>query len=281
MDSLVLGDLKITLVRESCYWWDGGALFGVVPKTLWSARTPSDELNRIRLGFNCYVLETGRRTILLETGAGDKPDARACERMNLPPDRRPLVEVAAAAGFDPERIDTVVNSHLHWDHCGGNTVLVPGGAARPAFPRARYYTQRAEWEHAHTRHPRDSVSYLDANYDPLVESGRMCLLDGDAEVVPGVRMTRVPGHNENMCIFTAESGGGTFCFFSDLVPTAAHVTPTWVAAFDLAPLETIDNKLYWLDEAARAGWACGFGHDPEIAFARIVKDGGKFGFEAL
>ncbi len=259
--NIVLGDFRITLIREAIHWWDGGVLFGVVPKTLWSRHVEPDELNRIPLGFNCYLIETGDHTVLVETGAGDKPDRRARERMKLPEDAPPLVEVLAAARFDPGRIDIVINTHLHWDHCGGNTVLA-GDAARPAFPAARYYVQRREWEHAHERHPRDSVSYVDANYDPLVEAGRMCLLDGDAEIVPGIR--------PNMMVVTAESRGETFCFFSDLVPTAAHVTPTWVAAFDLAPVQTIDNKFRLLGQAARAGWVCGFGHDPDIAFARIA-----------
>lgn len=273
--NIVLGDFRITLIREAIHWWDGGVFFGVVPKTLWSRHAEPDELNRIRLGFNCYLIETGDRTVLVETGAGDKPDRRARERMKLPADAPPLVEVLAAAGFDPARIDIVVNTHLHWDHCGGNTVLA-GDTARPAFPAARYYVQRGEWEHAHERHPRDKVSYVDANYDPLVEAGRMCLLESDAEIVPGIRTTVVPGHNPNMMVVTAESRGETFCVFSDLVPTAAHVTPTWVAAFDLAPIETIDNKFRWLGQAARAGWVCGFGHDPDVAFARIAESEGKF-----
>ncbi len=273
--AIALGDFRVTLIREAFHWWDGGVLFGVVPKTLWSRHAEPDGLNRIRLGFNCYLIETGDHTVLIETGAGDKPDRRARERMRLPLDSPPLVEVLAAAGFDPARIDTVVNTHLHWDHCGGNT-LFESGAARPAFPAARYYVQRGEWEHAHERHPRDSVSYNDANYDPLVEAGRMCLLEGDAEIIPGVRATVVPGHNPNMMVVTASSRGETFCFFSDLVPTAAHVTPTWVAAFDLAPIQTIDNKFRWLGQAARAGWVCGFGHDPDVAFARIAEAEGKF-----
>ena len=133
-----------------------------------------------------------------------------------------------------------------------------------------------EWEHAHLRLARDSISYIDANYDPLVESGRMKLVGPDSEVVPGIRMQAAPGHNRDMMVITAESGGSTFCFLSDLVPTAAHLHPTWVAAFDLYPLESIENKTKWLGQAAGGGWHCGFGHDPEIAFARIATEKSSF-----
>ena len=275
MPAIQLGGLRITLVREDIYWWDGGAMFGVVPKTLWSRQSPADELNRLPLGLNSYIVETGEHTILPDTGAGDKLDARRRERMKLPPTPVPLPHIIAAAGIDPERIDIVVNSHLHWDHCGWNTISTQG-VPRPAFPRALYYTRRGEWEHAHRRHPRDSVAYIDANYDPLVDAGLMRLIDTDAEVAPGVRLCVAPGHTRNMMVITAVSQGRTFCFLTDLVPTAAHVTPTWVAAFDLDPIQSIDSKLYWLAEAARGGWICAFAHDPAMAFARIVRRGDKF-----
>ncbi|MBZ5727854.1 MAG: MBL fold metallo-hydrolase [Acidobacteriia bacterium] len=270
-DRVVLGDCEISLIRDSVYWWDGGTFFGVVPKTLWSRKIAADELNRIPAAFNCYLLRTASHSILIETGGGDKMDARARERMKLPPESEPLPLVIARHGFDPERIDIVVNSHLHWDHCGGNTVLA-GERALPAFPRARYFAPRGEWEHAHRRLARDRVAYIDANYDPLVESGRMTLVEGDHEVVPGVWMRRAPGHTHHMTVITAESGGRTFCFLSDLVPTASHLQPTWVLAFDLDPLATIENKTRWLAAAAEGGWLCGFGHDTELAFARIRTD---------
>ncbi|HUB80420.1 MAG TPA: MBL fold metallo-hydrolase [Bryobacteraceae bacterium] len=253
------------------HWWDGGAFFGVVPKTLWGRKFPADDLNRIAVAFNCYLVRTGEHNILIETGLGDKRDARAREFMNVPAATENLPEVLAHRGIDPDSIDIVVNSHLHWDHVGGNTIL-DGDRARPAFPRARYVASRGEWDHAHERHPRDSVAYLDANYDPLVESGHMTLVDGDYEIAPGVWMRRAPGHNRDMTIVTAESGGKTFCFFSDLVPTAAHVQPTWVAAVDLDPITTIDNKMRWLAAAAEGGWQCAFSHDPQVAFARIARD---------
>jgi glyoxylase-like metal-dependent hydrolase (beta-lactamase superfamily II) len=272
MSRVTVGDLQITLVRAGVYHWDGGAVFGVVPKTLWSKRLTPDERNLVPLGFNCYVVETGEHTVLIETGGGDKMDSKALERMKMPTPPGPLPETISRHGIDPERIDIVVNTHLHWDHCGGNTQLT-GGIARPAFPRAVYYTRRGEWEHARLRHPRDAVSYIGANYDPLIESGRMKLLERDGEVAPGIRLHVAPGHNRDMMVVTAASGGETFCFFSDLVPTTAHLAPAWVAAFDLYPLECIDTKMLWLGRAARDNWICGLGHDCELAFTRVKQSG--------
>ena len=270
MSTLPLGDFEVSLICHAIHWWDGGAFFGVVPKTLWNRKIESDELNRIPVGFNCYLIRTGDHTVLVETAEGDKLEARARERMKLPPESEPLAETIARHGFDPESIDVVINSHLHFDHCGGNTILCSGGA-KAAFPRARYFAPRGEWEHAHERLARDRVSYIDANYDPLVESEQMTLVDGDREVVPGVWMRQAPGHTRTMMVITAESAGRTFCFLSDLVPTASHIQPTWVTAFDLYPLETIETKTKWLGAAAKGDWVCGFAHDSAVAFARIVE----------
>jgi glyoxylase-like metal-dependent hydrolase (beta-lactamase superfamily II) len=271
-DSAVLGDFEITLVRDSTYWWDGGAMFGVVPKTLWSRKTPVDDLNRVPLGFNCYLIRTGDHAVLIETGGGDKLDARFRERAKLPPSGDPLPVTLDRLGIDPESIDIVINSHLHWDHCSGNTLLDPSGAAVPAFPRARYFAPLAEWHHAHERHVRDRVAYIDVNYDPLMDAGLLTLVEDGAEIVPGIRMHSAPGHNRGMMVVTAESGGRTFCFLSDLVPTLAHLQPTWVPAFDLYPLESIEIRTRWLTRAVQGSWLCGFGHDPDCTFASIVND---------
>ena len=276
MSRIALGSFDISLIRESIHWWDGGAFFGVVPKTLWSRRVAADDLNRIPAAFNCYLIQTGEHNILIESGGGDKMDARARERMKMAPEAGDLLGAIAREGFDPESIDIVINSHLHWDHCGGNTIL-SGGVARPAFPRARYFASRGEREHAHERHIRDAVSYIDANYDPLVDSGQMTLIDGDYEVAPGIWMRRAPGHNRDLMAVTAESGGKTFCFLSDMVPMAAHLQPSWIAAFDLFPLQAIETKQRWLTAAAESGWICGFSHEVERGFVSIAKHA-KTGF---
>ena len=270
-DTIGVGDFEVARVNDAVHRWDGGTFFGVVPKTLWSRKVQADESNRIEVAFNCYLIRTGGHNILIETGLGDKRDARARAFMGVPAVTESLPEALARRAVDPESIDIVVNSHLHWDHVGGNTIL-RGDRAVPAFPRARYVASRGEWEHAHERHVRDAGSYLDANYDPLLESGQMTLVDGDHEVVPGVWMRHAPGHNRDMMVITAESRGRTFCFFSDLVPTAAHVQPTWLTAFDLNPIEAIDSKMRWLTAAVEGQWQCAFAHDVTTAFARIARD---------
>ena len=272
---MILGDFQVRLVRAGVYRWDGGAVFGVVPKTLWSKLVAPDELNRVPLAFNCYVIETGERTVLIETGAGNRLDARMLDRLNMPRQLPALPEILAGNGIEPERIDLVVNTHLHWDHCSGNCILREG-RYHPAFPKARYVTQKGERQHAHERHPRDSVSYRDENYEPLIESGVMQLLECDGEVAPGIEARVAPGHNRDMMVVIARSGGQTFCMFADLIPTQWHVQPTWVAAFDLYPLTAIDVKTSLLTQAAREDWWCGFAHDTGIAFAKISEDKGRF-----
>lgn len=268
---LSLGDCRITLVRAGSYWWDGGAMFGVVPKTLWNRHNPADDLNRIECGFNCFVAELDRHRVLIETGGGIRHDERARERTRM---LNPAVlgEVLSAHGFEPESITHVVNTHLHWDHVGGNTV----GNGEPAFPNAQYVVQRGELLHAREQHPRDAVSYRAINYEPLVDSGHMHLLDGDADLVPGVQLRVMPGHNRDMMVVIVRSGGQTWCQMADLAPMSAQVTPTWVAAFDLFPLETIANKTTLFTQAAREGWWCSFAHDPAVAFARIEEKDGKW-----
>ena len=249
-------------------------MFGVVPKTLWSKTQQVDELNRIEAAFNCFVVETGEYRVLVETGGGVRHDARALDRMRW---QKPayIRDVLEAHGFDPDSIHIVLNTHLHWDHAGGNTVD-RNGVVSPALPRARYVTQRGELAHAREQHPRDAVSYRAVNYEPLIESGHMHVLEGDDDVAPGISVRVTPGHNRNMMIVLVRSQGETWCHQADLVQYTAQITPTWVSGFDLYPLEGIDNKTRILGQAAAEGWWCSFGHDPSTAFAKIEVQEGKW-----
>jgi glyoxylase-like metal-dependent hydrolase (beta-lactamase superfamily II) len=274
MTDLVVGSFRIQLIHAGIHWWDAGTFFGVVPKTMWSQRMLPDDQNRLRFAFNCCLVDTGQHTVLIETGVGNRLTPQELSRMNMPAQLPPLPDMLAGLGIDPERIDLVINTHLHFDHCGGNT-LAHDGSFIPAFPRARYVTQRGEWEHAHERHVRDRVSYRDSNYDPLIDSGHLHLLSGNTEVVPGIELEVVPGHNRDMMIVRARSGGETFCFLSDMAPTAHHVKPTWIAAVDLFPLTAIDNKTRVLTQAAAENWWCAYAHDADTSFSRIGNHGGK------
>ena len=279
-DRITLGDYELFLVSDGTYQLDGGVYFGVVPKVLWSRKKAADEENLIRVGLNCLLARSDSHTILIETGIGEKLDEKRVRLYGVQRERS-LPEKIAARGIDPNSIDLVVNTHLHFDHCGGNSRW-QGSQAVPVFPRARYSVQRGEWEHAHLRHDRDRVSYLDENYDPLVASGQMTLLDGSATLAPGLVVRVTPGHTRNLQVVLIQSGGQTCAYFSDLVPSTAHLNPTWVAAFDLFPLETIENKKRLLAQAAAENWLCVFVHDAEHPWGYVrVGQGGKFEFEPV
>lgn len=269
-----VGDFRITLVRVGRYLWDGGAMFGVVPKTLWSKTQPADELNRIEAGLNCFVIDDGSRRVLVETGIGVRHDEVARQRIGMP--QPPGIrETLVAHGFEPGSINVVINTHLHWDHVGGNTVD-EGGRAVAAMPNARYVVQAGELEHAHEQHPRDAVSYRPVNYEPLLDAGCMELMTGDGTVVPGIEVRVAKGHNRDMTVVAVRSKGETWCHLADLAMYAAQVTPTWVSGFDLFPIDGINNKTRIIGEAARGNWWCSFAHDPKVAFAKVEEREGKW-----
>ncbi len=271
-----LGKFELTVIADRAYRSDGGQMFGVVPKRLWGAQVPSDELNRITMGMNSLLVRTGGQTVLIETGAGNKLNPKQMDIWAVDP-RRDYLERLAAAGFPADTIDMVINTHLHFDHCGWNTVRDEEGRIQPAFPRARYYVQRGEWERARAQHERDRISYLDENYTPLVESGRMTLLEGDRELLPGIRVRVQCGHTRWMQVVEVRSEGECACYISDLMPTRWHLQPTWVTAFDLYPLETIANKHHLLEAAVRERWLMVFTHDPELPWAEVEQgEHGKF-----
>jgi glyoxylase-like metal-dependent hydrolase (beta-lactamase superfamily II) len=272
---MLFADYRVEIVPDGEFRLDGGAMFGVVPRALWSRFAPPDEENRVRLNANCLFVDTGRERVLVETGMGDKWSARhaamyAVERA------RPLAEsVREIAGCAPEDVDVVVNTHLHFDHAGGNTLLDAAGRAVPAFPNARYFVSRAEFEHAERPHERDRASYLQENWRPLVESGQLELKPDSYEVVPGLTMETVAGHSRTMQCARLERGGRTLFGFADLVPTRAHVPAAWVMGYDLFPVETVEAKKRLLPRAAREGWLCLFYHDPDAPLGRVVEEDGK------
>jgi glyoxylase-like metal-dependent hydrolase (beta-lactamase superfamily II) len=267
MHRLTLGDYELTAVSDGIYPLDGGAFFGVVPKVLWAKKVRVDEKNLVPAGLNSVVVRTGRHTVLIETGIGNKLPEKMAKLYGQPAQ---LLDNLAAAGITPEDVDIVIDTHLHFDHCGWNTVR-QGEKVVATFPNAKYYVQEGEWRHAH-ENQRDSVSYLSENYDPLVESGQMKLLHGDQELIPGVSVKVFPGHTRDMQAVIIRSGGQTACYISDLIPTSAHIELNWVMAFDLYPLETIESRKRYYAEAIPKKWLTMFTHDPNMPWAYIEKD---------
>jgi glyoxylase-like metal-dependent hydrolase (beta-lactamase superfamily II) len=269
-----LGDLEFHLLTDGHFRLDGGAMFGVIPRPLWERKMPPDERNRITLAMNSLLIRAAGKWILVETGAGDKWDAKRRDIFAFDGPPR-LLDKLIARGVQPEQIDIVINTHLHFDHCGWNTRLVNGKLV-PTFPNARYVVQRGELEHA--KHPteRDRSSYLAENFLPIEESGQWWLLDGDREIVPGVEVIRTPGHTKDIQCVRLTGGGKSAFFFADLVPTTAHLPFHWIMAYDLYPMTTLETKKRWIPEVARGGWLAIFGHDAQTPAAYLRERDGAY-----
>ena len=293
MQRLALGDFELSVFSDGTYPLDGGAFFGVVPKVMWSRKVSSDDRNYVTAGLNSLLIRTGKETVLVETGMGNKLSERMVKFYGQPAQ---LLDNLSAEGVAPEDIDIVINSHLHFDHCGWNTVRDQNGKIVPTFPRAKYYAPAGEWEYA--RHPseRDSISFISENYDPLVESGQMTLLKGGEEIVPGISVKSFPGHTAHMLGIIVQSPSGakarqiaesvgtpeavpsqvrnpaTACYISDLIPSAAHIDITWGMAFDLYPLQTIETKKQYYAQSIPERWLTVFTHDPSTPWAYVERD---------
>jgi glyoxylase-like metal-dependent hydrolase (beta-lactamase superfamily II) len=278
-----LGDFDLTVCTDGTYRLDGGAMFGVVPKTLWQKRTPADENNTILLGLNTVVIRTGKHTVVIETGIGNKQSEKMRQ---IQQNQELLPQSLATAGVRPEEVDIVINTHLHFDHCGWNTTLHPDGSVTPTFPNARYFAHKGEVEHGHMQYDRDRVSYLSPNYDPLIANGQMTLLTTEGiranpEIVQGVSVELYPGHTHQLIGVHIESkshGGATehACYISDLIPTSAHLDPTWVMGYDLDPMECIAQRKRFYQRAIPEKWLVLFTHDHHTPMAKIeLNDKGK------
>ena len=268
MERLALGDFDLTVFPDGTYYLDGGAFFGVVPKVMWSRQVKADEQNRVVVGLNSLLVRTGKHNVLIETGIGNKLSEKMVKIYGQP---AKLLENLSACGIAPDDIDVVINTHLHFDHCGWNTVR-KNGQVVATFPKAQYYAQEGEWQHGRRQHERDAISYISENYDPLIDNGQMHLLHGDQEIVPGVFANIFRGHTANMQAVIIKSDGKTACYISDLIPTTAHLDLTWVMAFDLFPLETIESRKRYYTQALPEDWLTVFTHDPKVPWAYVERD---------
>ena len=268
-----VGDLELVSLCDGSFRLDGGAIFGVVPKALWAERYPADERNRVEIAVR-QLLVRGRRTMLIDAGFGDKTDEAF--RQNLALDRRRNLDHALAdAGVAPEDIEIVLATHLHWDHAGGFTVRDPDGRLRPRFPRARYVVRRGEWEDATHPNARTRGNYLPDDFLPLMSAGVLELVDDDQSIMPGVKVKRTGGHTMHHQMVLIESNGQRAAFPADLMPTAAHLSPAWIAAVDQFPLETLASKQAFVEEAAAQNTLVFFDHEPRIQAAYIVEQNGR------
>jgi glyoxylase-like metal-dependent hydrolase (beta-lactamase superfamily II) len=272
---MLFGDYRVEIIPDTEFRLDGGAMFGVVPRNLWSRFCPPDDQNRIRMNMNCMFIETAAERILIETGIGEKWSARHAEMYGITRKRTFADSLRSIAGVGPEDITIVINTHLHFDHAGGNTRLNSQGQAVSAFPNARYFVSEDEVEHAEAPSERDRASYLTENWRPMVASGQLKLKEANYEVVPGLRMETFAGHNRSMQCWRLDAGEQTMFGFADLVPMQAHVPFAWIMGYDLYPVETLEVKKRLLPQAAREGWACLFYHDPDEPLCSLIEENGK------
>jgi len=266
---VTLGDFEITVVTDGYFLLDGGAMFGVVPRKLWEARTPPDEQNRILVGANALVVRDGKHTVVIETGVGNKFDAKMRAIYGA---KELLPASLAAAGISAGMVDTVINSHLHFDHCGWNTTLRHDGSVAPTFPNARYYAHRGEVEHGRLQFERDRMSYIADNYEPLIANGQMTLVDGPRTILPGISVDLYPGHTAHMLAIFIDSGGQRGCYISDLIPTSAHLDLIWGMGYDLEPMTVIEQRKRFYARAIPEQWLVFFTHDHHVPLGYIRMD---------
>ena len=272
-----IGDLTVHAIQAGGQKLDGGAMFGVVPKPLWERRIPADERNRIQLGMRCLLIEHPSGLILIDSGAGNKENAKFHDIYGLENaganGRTALEDGLAEVSVSPDRVDILISTHLHFDHAGGNTFVDEAGVVRPTFPRARYFVQRGEYEYAMHTNERTAASYFERNFVPTMESGQLELLENEAEVASGVSVILTPGHTPYHQSVVIRSAGETAVFLGDLIPTHAHVPLPWIMGYDVEPLVTLESKRGLLARAERDHWMVILEHDAEIPWGRVQSDG--------
>jgi glyoxylase-like metal-dependent hydrolase (beta-lactamase superfamily II) len=274
-ESRLLGRTRIHALQAGGQRLDGGAMFGVVPKVLWERRIAPDERNRIPLGMRCLLVEHPDGLVLIDTGIGNKEDAKFLDIYGVEaavPGHRSMLDAAiAAAGFKVTDVKTVINTHLHFDHAGGNTARIEDGEIVPAFPNAYYYAHAGELDYATHTNERTAASYFPSNWEPVQASGQLRLVESGVDIVPGIRMRHTPGHTPHHQSIMIDGGGETAVFLGDVCPTAAHVPLPWIMGYDVEPLRTLESKRALWQEAEAGGWLVVFEHDAATAWGRVAR----------
>jgi glyoxylase-like metal-dependent hydrolase (beta-lactamase superfamily II) len=263
---MILGDAKLTMVNGGNFRLDGGAMHGVVPKTLWSKLVSCDDQNRCEYATRCLLIEVGGRRLLVETGNGDKFPAKLKDIYGIDHDRS-IGDALREAGVEPESIDAVVMTHMHFDHSGGTTRRTASGGLEPVFKRAKHIVQKLEWEDATHPHERNRAS------GPLGDAGLLQVVDGETEIAPGVRVIPTPGHTRgHQSVLIGQADGPKALFLGDVVPTAVHTRLPWVMAYDLDPARTLETKRALFRRAVEEDWLLLWGHDRDHTGGRLGVD---------
>ncbi len=273
-----VGDFDIAILSDGHIRLDGGAVFGLVPRILWEpliGPANIDAQHRIALGLNCMLVRRGDDVLLIETGMGNKHSEAVRER-SFPGDYGHLLSALATLGLTPGDITAVANTHLHTDHCGWNTIHNADGEVVPTFPNARYFAQKGEYEVAMHPNERTRGTYFAENFEPLMRAGRLTLVEGEHEVVPGVHFLPTPGHTADHASLVLSSGGETAIFTGDLVHHAAQMErPAWIAAFDVLPLVSLATKKALAERAIRERALLVCVHNPFPGVGRLVEKDGR------
>ncbi len=283
LHSFQVGGLRCHTLEGGLQRLDGGAMFGVVPRTLWKTRIEPDDRNRIPLALRCVLVEHEDGLVLVDTALGNKEDAKfldlyGVENQGLEGATQ-LEDALASAGFLPRDVKWVINTHLHFDHAGGNTTMDPDlendprRHVRPTFANATYVVQRGELEFARRTNERTRASYLPHNFEPIAAANRWRLLDGDEGVIPGISVRVTPGHVPFHQVVLLRDRGETALFVGDLFPTTAHLPLPWIMGYDLEPLRTLESKRAILNEAVAGSWRLIFEHDPRTVMGTPVREG--------
>ena len=268
------GQFELHLISDGSVWLDGGAMFGVVPKSLWEKKTSPDEKNRIRLGLNCLLIRTAEKTLLIDTGCGFNYTEKEFEIYRIEHETDILQELEKI-DVSPEKVDFVINTHYHFDHCGGNTRR-EGEELVPSFPNATYLVSRQEYEDANHPNERTVATYMPHNWKPLEDRGLLQKVDKDQEIVPGVTLVSTPGHTAGHQSVKVESEGKILFYLADLCPTSAHVALPWIMGIDLFPLTTLEVRKRIYAQAVDEEWLLFFEHDPVSPLGRLSQENGKF-----
>lgn len=275
---LRLGKFDLYFLNDGEFWLDGGSMFGVMPKVLWSRLTTPDEQNRIGLTLNPLLIHHGKQWILVETGLERKPGEKFRKLYRLSQDGLVLPQLRLL-GLQPEDIDLVINTHLHFDHAGQNTRYLEGKLVQ-TFPNARHVVQKQELDDATHPHESNRASYLPENIEPILESRRFEVVEGETEILPGLHVVPVPGHTLGMQAVEIESEGQRLAYTADLIPSMMQTPLPYIMAFDLYPMTTLETRKKMYQRWLEGDYLLGFTHEPGHPLGKLIQTDRGYSAEA-